>query len=115
MSWIFNPETVVGVTGTILPLGFNAIYHIGADLALFIMVPVTLIQYIIIQPVYILIHNMSLETRVSDRKSFNRYIQSLYRKLVLTTVLVAIISYIVTESYWPRTDLEISRRYYCKH
>ena len=105
MSWVFNPETVVGVTGTILPLGFNAIYHIGADLALFIMVPVTLIQYIIIQPVYILIHNMSLETRVSDRKSFDRYIQSLYRKLVLTTVLVAIISYVVLNLIGPELIL----------
>lgn len=105
MSWIFNPETVVAVTGKILPMGFNAIYHIGADLALFIMVPVTLVQYIIIQPVYIMIHNMSLDTRVSDRKVIDRYIKSLYKKLVLRTLLVAVTSYIVINLIGPQLIL----------
>ncbi|MGI0039951.1 MAG: hypothetical protein ACREAO_09045, partial [Nitrososphaera sp.] len=36
VAWFFNPVTVAATNGTILPLSFNSVYHIGADLALLV-------------------------------------------------------------------------------
>lgn len=93
ISWMFNPETVSAINGTILPMAFNSIYHIGADLALFILVPTTIIQYIIISPIYSLTNNRALELKLSEDKEIDHFLRRTYLKLLIASLTVSLVAY----------------------
>jgi hypothetical protein len=93
MSWIFNPETVSAINGTTLPMAFNSIYHIGADLALFILVPSAIIQFIIISPIYSLTNNKALNLKLSEYKQIDRFLRRSYLKLLIASLTVTVTTY----------------------
>ena len=101
LSWIFNPETVSAINGTTLPMAFNSIYHIGADLALFILVPTTIIQYIIISPIYSLTNNRALELKLSQDKEIDHFLRRSYLKLLIASLTVSLVAYVILNLIGP--------------
>jgi hypothetical protein len=101
LSWIFNPETVSAINGTTLPMAFNSIYHIGADLALFILVPTTIIQYIIISPIYSLTNNRALELKLSEDKEIDHFLRRSYIKLLIASLTVSLVAYVILNLIGP--------------
>jgi hypothetical protein len=92
LSWIFNPESAIAVNGTLLPIAFNSIYHIGADLALFVMIPTAIIQYIIISPIYLLTNNKSVNINVSEFKKIDQFLQNTYKRLLVASLIASLIT-----------------------
>jgi hypothetical protein len=92
LSWFFNPESAIAVNGTLLPIAFNSIYHIGADLALFVMIPPVITQYIIISPIYLLTNNKSVNLNVSEFKKIDQFLQNIYKKLLIASVIVSLVT-----------------------
>jgi hypothetical protein len=62
----------------------------GADLALFIMVPVTIIQYIISSPLYAFINNIAVTLKASATKKIDQFLKHLYIKLMVVSLLVSL-------------------------
>lgn len=93
ISWIFNPETVSALNGTTLPMAFNSIYHIGADLALFVLVPTTIIQYILISPIYSITNNKAIELKLSETVRIDNFLRRTYGKVLVVTFTVALVTY----------------------
>jgi len=87
LSWAFNP--LRGFDGVSLPLLFNPAYHIGADLAMFILFPVGLLQYVIITPIFEQLSNLSLELRVTEVHSVDRAMRKRYAVLQLASLGLA--------------------------
>jgi hypothetical protein len=90
ISWFFNPATVTAANGTALPLAFNSVYHIGADLALLVILPVAIMQYVITSPIYALVHNRAITLKVSESKKIDWFLQYNYRKLMAASIAVSI-------------------------
>ncbi len=87
LSWIYNPIVLKGNFG--LPMAFNAPYHIGADMALVVLLPASIIQYIIMMPIHIRINNISIRTTISQN-SVNVFIQATYRRVMIVSMIVAV-------------------------
>lgn len=90
LSWMYNPVVLKGNFG--LPMAFNATYHIGADTALLVLLPASIIQYIMMEPIHIKINNISIRTPVSQQNSVNAFIQSMHRKLIIVSMTVSIVT-----------------------
>ncbi len=90
ISWISNP--IIAANGIILPMGFNSMYHAGADLALAVILPTSIIQYLIMIPVSTRINNMNLTHKVSEMKKIHKFLQDRYKKLLLATIFVSLIT-----------------------
>ena len=90
VAWFSNPATVAAANGTVLPLSFNSVYHIGADLALLVVLPTVIIQYIITSPIYALVHNRAIKLKVSESTKINWFLQYSYRKLMIASIAVSI-------------------------
>src|SRR3989442_1666032 len=82
MSLFSTPQPRTAANGTILPLSFNSVYHIGADLALLVMLPAAIIHYVIMSPIYALVHNRAITLKVSESKKIDWFLQYSYRKLI---------------------------------
>lgn len=95
IAWFFNPATVIAANGTVLPLSFNSVYHIGADLALLIILPIAIIQYVITSPIYALVYNRAITLKVSENKKIDWFLQYSYRKLIAASVAVSIAGAVV--------------------
>lgn len=95
VSWFFNPATVTAANGTILPLSFNSVYHIGADLALLVVLPTAIIQYVITSPIYALVHNRAITLKVSESRKIDWFLQYSYRKLMAASIAVSIAGAVV--------------------
>lgn len=90
ISWFSNPAVISASNGAIMPLAFNSVYHIGADLALLVILPVAVIQYVITSPIYALVHNRAITLKVSESKKIDWFLQYSYRKLMVTSIIVSI-------------------------
>ncbi|HXV46736.1 MAG TPA: hypothetical protein VD736_08695 [Nitrososphaera sp.] len=90
VAWFFNPATVTAANGTVLPLAFNSVYHIGADLALLVILPVAIMQYVIMSPIYALVHNRAVTLKVSESKKIDWFLQYSYRRLMAASIAVSI-------------------------
>ena len=88
LSWIYNPQVLTGNYG--LPMAFNTTYHIGADMALLVILPTSIIQYIIMMPIYIKINNLTAVNTVSQQYSINAFIQMTYKKLITFSLIAAV-------------------------
>jgi hypothetical protein len=95
IAWFFNPATVAAANGTILPFSFNSVYHIGADLALLIVLPAAIIQYVITSPIYALVHNRAVMLKVGESKKIDWFLQYSYRKLMAASIAVSIAGAVV--------------------
>jgi hypothetical protein len=90
VAWFFNPVTVTAANGTVLPLAFNSVYHIGADLALLVILLVAIMQYVIMSPIYALVHNRAVTLKVSESKKIDWFLQYSYRRLMAASIAVSI-------------------------
>lgn len=101
ISWIFNPYVIIASNGTFLPMMFNAEYHVGADIALLALAPVIIIQYVIMAPVYLLVHNHSLKLKVSEISNMNKTVKSVYRNLIVFSLAASLASVAVLHNLGP--------------
>jgi hypothetical protein len=85
LSWLFNPIHVVD--GFRLPLVFNSVYHIGADLALFVIFPTAIIQYVIMAPISEQLYNLGIEYRVTEDGKVDQFLRHRYSVLALSTLI----------------------------
>jgi hypothetical protein len=92
ISWSFNH---LKVNGIILPLGFNSVYHIGADLALSVMLPASVIQYVMAGPIYKRINNLIVTHKVTEMEKIHQFIQKTYRRIVTVSILASVITAVV--------------------
>lgn len=101
LSWIYNPVVVEAANGVILPMAFNTTYHIGADLALFIMAPAGIIQYILVAPLYQIINNKSIYLKIGEVKVIDQFLFSLYKQLFLISIMVSFAVFIIMNIFGP--------------
>jgi hypothetical protein len=90
ISWFFNPATVIAANGTILPLSFNSTYHIGADLALLVILPTAIMQYVLTSPIYALVHNRAVTLKVSESRKIDLFLKHSYRKIMVASIMVSV-------------------------
>ncbi len=90
ISWFFNPATVAAANGTILPLSFNSTYHIGADLALLVVLPTAIMQYILTSPIYALVHNRAVTLKVSESRKIDLFLKHSYKKIMVASIMVSV-------------------------
>lgn len=81
ISWVFNPNHVA--SGILLPLVFNVDYEIGADLALLVLFPVTIIQYVVMGPIFEQLSNLSVTKKATEERTIDLFLKQRY-KLLLT-------------------------------
>jgi hypothetical protein len=101
LSWIYNPVTIEASNGVILPMAFNTTYHIGADIALLIMTPAGIIQYIIVYPLYQILNNKSVYIKIREIKTIDQYLLKVYKKLILVSIVVSVGVYIIMNIFGP--------------
>jgi len=99
ISWSFN---TLKVNGIILPLGFNSVYHMGADLALSILIPASIIQYVMTVPIFKQINNMSIIYKGPEMEKIYQFIQKVYRKVITVTILASVIAAVVINLIIPQ-------------
>lgn len=99
ISWSFNTLQVNGIT---LPLGFNSVYHMGADLALSILLPASIIQYVMTVPIFKQINNMSIIYKVPEMEKIYQFMQKVYRKVMTVSILASVIAAIVINLVIPQ-------------
>jgi hypothetical protein len=80
---------------------FNAEYHVGADVALLALVPVIIIQYVIMAPVYALVHNSSLKLKISEIAKMDSTIKHVYRNLVVFSLAASLASVAILHNFGP--------------
>lgn len=101
LSWIFNPYVIIASNGTFLPMMFNAEYHVGADIALLALAPVIIIQYVIMAPVYMLVHNSSLKLKVSEISKMDATIKNVYRNLLVFSLAASLAAVAILHNLGP--------------
>jgi hypothetical protein len=90
LSWLFNPNHLAN--GISLPLVFNSAYHLGADVALIVIFPAAIIQYIVMAPISEQLSNLATITAVSEESTVDAFLKGRY---VLLLSLSAIASTMV--------------------
>ncbi|HEV2390215.1 MAG TPA: hypothetical protein VGS04_05775, partial [Nitrososphaerales archaeon] len=87
ISWFYNPIRAAGMQA--LPLVFNTAYHMGADIALFVLFPIGLVQFVMVGHVFELLHNLSLESPSTDPSAIDKFVRRRYLQTLLVTVAVS--------------------------
>jgi len=87
ISWFYNTDRLVG--GSVLPLVFNAAYHRGADIALLVVFPIGLVQYVRDGHIFSSIHNISLESPSTDPSALDRYVRRRYLLTMSTSLAIS--------------------------
>jgi hypothetical protein len=90
ISWFFNPTMVM--QGTALSVRLNAIYHAGADPALLVLLLASIIQYVMVAPIYEQVNNMAVRLKATQMKDINQFLQSRYKKIFLTSIIPSVIA-----------------------
>jgi hypothetical protein len=90
LSWIYNPLVVREGFG--LPMAFNSVYHAGADLALVVLLPASIIQYVMMEPIHMHMNNVSIKIKVSQARVLSKYIRNTYKKLLLVTMFSSVVT-----------------------
>jgi hypothetical protein len=87
LAWRFNPIHVVD--GIRLPLVFNTPYHLGADLALLVIFPAAIAQYVIMTPTTEQLTNLLVNTRVTAASRVDGFLRHRYAILIFVSALVS--------------------------
>ncbi len=87
ISWIYNNH--VEIT-RILPFSFNPIYHMGADMSLTVIMLTGLVQYIMLLPLYEMVHNKSLMLPVTEINGINKFLIQRYKITVVTSIILSL-------------------------
>jgi hypothetical protein len=85
LSWLYNPVHVAN--GILLPLVFNPAYHLGADLALLVVLPASVIQYTLLTNASEMLSNLSLRTSISKYGQADDFLRRRYRLMLICTVV----------------------------
>jgi hypothetical protein len=93
LSWLANPVKEAG--GVVFPLLFNSVYHAGADLALGIMFPVAIVQYVMLSSIHEELNNLSLDLDVTRTGAIDAFIRRRHAKIVAITLAVSGVTAIV--------------------
>lgn len=101
LSWIFSPHVIVSPNGTLLPMAFNAEYHVGADVALFVLIPAAVVQYVLMAPLYSLIHNKTRGTSVAEIAKLDEFLKETYQKMIKLVLVSAVASGAVMSLFGP--------------
>jgi hypothetical protein len=88
LSWLGNPVKQVG--GVFLPMVFNSVYHAGADMALVVLFPVAILQYVMLSSVHEELNNLSLDLRITQTEEVDKFIRRRYTKALNATLLVSL-------------------------
>ena len=102
ISWIFNPIATATAGGIILPISFNSVYHIGADLALIVMLPAIAIQYVMAAPIYTLVHNRAINLKVSEKHKLDRFLRRSYARVFFASMVASTSVAIVVNFFAPQ-------------
>lgn len=93
LSWIYNPLVPSLHTG--LPMIFNTVYHSGADMALIVLFPTSIIQYIMMSPIFLEINNISVVTKISQVNYLSKHLEKKYNQLFLISILISIMTALI--------------------
>lgn len=107
LSWIYNP--VVSSLHSELPMVFNTVYHSGADMALIVLFPTSIIQYVLMAPIFLEINNISVTTKTSQANDVNNYLQKKYKKLFLISVLISMTTALILNLSIENFDIGLSQ------
>jgi hypothetical protein len=100
LSWYFNPSHVAN--GIVLPLVFNAVYHIGADVALIVVFPAAVLQYAMMTSISEELSNLQMTISVGEGKQIDRFIKNRYWSVFLVTVAASAAVAFVLLFFGPR-------------
>lgn len=84
IAWVFNPVHLVG--GVYLPMVFNVTYEIGVDLALLILFPALIVQYIMMAHLHEELYNVIMSRKVSEINKVSQFLRRRYRNLLMSTI-----------------------------
>ena len=87
LSWVYNP--IRSANGILLPMIFDPVYHLGADVALLVIFPAAVIQYAIMTPLAEQLWNLTTLTSISDAGKVDQFVRHRYQVLLLSSVLAA--------------------------
>lgn len=87
ISWIYSPIHSYG--GVYFPLIFNTAYHMGADIALFVVLPIGVVQYVLVGHIFSELNNLSIELDSTETRVLDDHIRSRYRKTLAISLLVS--------------------------
>jgi hypothetical protein len=90
ISWFFTPQVLIASNGVSLPLVFNSAYHVGADLALFTLIPGTLFQFALLSVLYLKINNMALTLKISETSVIDDFLRLTYKKMIFFSLLIGL-------------------------
>ncbi|MEO9294023.1 MAG: hypothetical protein ABI347_00275 [Nitrososphaera sp.] len=101
LSWIFSPHVIVSPNGTLLLMAFNAEYHVGADVALFVLIPAAVVQYVLMAPLYSLMHNKTRSATVSEIAKLDSFLKETYHKMIKLVLISSVASGAVMSLFGP--------------
>jgi hypothetical protein len=87
ISWFYNPARLAA--NPVLPLVFNAAYHRGADIALLVVFPIGLVQYVRDGHIFAMMHNLSLESPSTDPSALDRFVRRRYLTALSISVSIS--------------------------
>ena len=93
LSWIANPRKSAG--GLIFPMLFNPVYHAGADLALGILFPVAIVQYVMLSSIHEELNNLSTGLSVTQTDRVDLFLRRRHANLMKTSLTVAAVAALV--------------------
>jgi hypothetical protein len=88
LSWAYNP--VHNPNGISLPLVFNSVYHVGADVALLVIFPAAVIQFVIMTPISEQLSNLTTNISVTKAGQVDGFLKYRYVVLLFSSVFVAV-------------------------
>ncbi len=100
ISWVFNPVHLVD--GLKLPMVFNPVYEIGVDLALLVLFPALIFQYIMMGHLHEELYNMTLVRKASETNKVAQFLRTRYRNLLLATIGVSVLISVAMISMAPQ-------------
>lgn len=112
ISWVYNPEKAFEGSD-FLPFAFNAIYHTGADFALLIVFASTILQYIIMTPIFDELKNLEAKLKITETNKLQKFFMSKYKKVIfiplLSSLVIFGILYVFVENILPESSIGIFR------
>ncbi len=87
LSWLANPVKEAG--GVVLPMLFNSVYHAGADLALAVLFPVAIVQYVMLSSIHEELNNLSTGLSVTQTQRVDSFIRRRYANIMKTSLSVS--------------------------
>jgi hypothetical protein len=86
---------------------FNPVYHSGADMALAVLFPVAVVQYVMLSSVHEELNNLCLYLPVTETAQVDRFIRRKHFSSLLVTLLVAGVSAVFVVAVAPDIILRL--------